>query len=133
MKIEKSKYQGYIWYSNKKEPRVFNNEEFELEIANNENPFIVEGQIYDNENRISISIKYVDGKYIVNKYEVKDEDFKHPNVVRREFLPNRMDKVEKLCFLEYWKPQEDSLCENMKVLQPAELVFIGFNNENKEE
>lgn len=52
MKIEKSKYQGYLWYSDQKEPKVFNNELFELEIADNENPFIVEGQLYDEENRI---------------------------------------------------------------------------------
>jgi CRISPR type III-associated protein (TIGR04423 family) len=68
---------------------------------------------------------------------VKEEDFNNPNVEVKEFLPNRMDKVEKLRFLEYWKPQEDkkdkedSLCENMKVLQPAELVFIGFKNKEE--
>lgn len=79
MKIEKSKYQGYLWYSDQKEPKVFNNELFELEIADNENPFIVEGQLYDEENRASISIKYVDGNYIVNKYKVKEEDFNNPS------------------------------------------------------
>lgn len=130
MKIEKSKYQGYLWYSDQKEPKVIDNKEFELEISDNENPFIVEGQLFDGIN--SISIKYVDGSYIVNKYKVKDEDYNSPNTVK-EFLPNRMAGVEKLRFLEYWRPQKDSLCEDMEVLQPAELVFVGFNNENKEE
>ena len=123
MKIDKSTYQGYLWYSDEKEPRVFNNEEFELDIANDENPFVVEGHLFDGIN--SISIKYVDGKYIVKTYEVKDNDFKSPNLVK-EFLPNCMKSVEKLRFLEYWKLKEDNLCENMEVLQPAEFVFVGF-------
>ena len=131
MKIEKSKYQGYLWYSDQKEPKVINNQEFELEIVDNTNPFIVEGLLYDGEN--SISIKYVDGEYKVKIYNVKKLNSENSHKKEKEFLPNRMKDVEKLRFLEYWKPQEDSLCENMKVLQPAELVFIGFNNENKEE
>ena len=84
MKIDKSTHQGYLWYSDEKEPRVFNNEEFELEMAENTNPFIVEGHLFDGIN--SISIKYVDGKYIINKYVVKKDDFKSPNVIK-EFLP----------------------------------------------
>ena len=80
MKIDKSTYQGYLWYTDEKEPRVFNNEEFELDIANDENPFVVEGHLFDGIN--SISIKYVDGKYIVKTYEVKDNDFKNPNLVK---------------------------------------------------
>ena len=128
MKIDKSTHQGYLWYSDEKEPRVFNNEEFELEMAENTKPFIVEGHLFDGIN--SISIKYVDGKYIINKYVVKKDDFKSPNVIK-EFLPNRMKGIEKLCFLEYWKPQKDNLCEDMEVLQPAELVFIGFNDKEK--
>ncbi len=128
MKIEKSKYQGYLWYSDQKEPKVIDNKEFELEISDNENPFIVEGQLFDGRN--SISIKYVDGKYIVKPYEVKDEDYNSPNTVK-EFLPNRMKGVERLYFLEYWKPQKDNLCEDMKVLQPAELVFVGFKNKEE--
>ena len=64
------------------------------------------------------------------KYVVKKDDFKSPNAIK-EFLPNRIKGIEKLCFLEYWKPQKDNLCEDMEVLQPAELVFIGFNDKEK--
>ena len=148
MKIDKSKYQGYLWYSNQKEPEVFNNitfeksekdaiekgqkiiieKELEKEISVS-NPFIVEGHLYDGEN--SISIKYIDGQYIIMKYKLGSSDEKNPNVEIKEFLPNRMEGVGKLRFLEYWKPQEDSFCENMKVLQPAELVFVGFKNKEE--
>lgn len=124
MKIEKSKYQGYLWYSDKATPRVLNNEDFELEINDNENPFIIEGQLFDGVN--SISIKFVDGQYIVKSYDVQETERKNA----QEYLPNRM-KDKKLLFVQRWKEQQDDLCEGMQVLQPEELVFVGFKNKEE--
>ena len=120
MKIEKSKYQGYLWYSDNKEPQVLNNEVFELEIADNANPFVIEGQLFDGQK--SISIKYVDGKYYVNTYDLDDLDG-----VKQEqmFFSHRMAD-RKLYFKQFWQPVNDEQCEGMQVLQPAELVFVGF-------
>ncbi len=123
MKIEKSKYQGYLWYSDKKEPQVLNNEVFELEIADNANPFVIEGQLFDGQK--SINIKYVDGKYIVNTYDLNALD---GVMQEQKFYSHRMDGKQ-LKFRQIWKEQPDELCEGMQVLQPAELVFVGFNNE----
>jgi len=122
MKIEKSKYQGYLWYSDNKEPQVLNNEVFELEIADNANPFVIEGQLFDGQK--SISIKYVDGKYYVNTYDLDDLDG-----VKQEqmFFSHRMGD-RKLYFKQFWQPVNDEQCEGMQVLQPAELVFVGFND-----
>jgi CRISPR type III-associated protein (TIGR04423 family) len=39
---------------------------------------------------------------------------------------HRMENVQKMKFRQYWRPVEDDLCEGMTVLQPAELVFVGF-------
>lgn len=65
MKIEKSNYQGYTWYSNEKAPRVYNcDKEIELELEDGENPFVVEGFLCDGAK--SISIKFVDGLYHKN-------------------------------------------------------------------
>lgn len=122
MKIEKSKYQGYLWYSDNKEPQVLNNEVFELEIADNANPFVIEGQLFDGQK--SISIKYVDGKYYVNTYDLEDLDG-----VKQEqmFFSHRMGD-RKLYFKQFWQPVNDEQCEGMQVLQPTELVFVGFND-----
>ena len=127
MRIEKSTYTGYLWYSNEKKPQILQGEEFELEIAENKNPFINEGQLYDG--KTSVSIKYVDGQYLMKTYEVKPEDLgkNNQNVVRKEYIAD-FDGVGKLVFLQYWKPATDSLCEGMNVLQPKELVFVGFDN-----
>ena len=128
MKIEKSIYDGYIWYSDKSNPEVFQNKEFEFDTDKIENPFIIEGQLYDDQKMISYSIKFVDGKYICKKYEVESTDFNKKDVEIKTFHANRMDNL-KLQFLQYWKEEDDELCEGMKVLQPAELVFVGFVKE----
>jgi CRISPR type III-associated protein (TIGR04423 family) len=128
MKIEKSIYDGYIWYSDKSEPEVFQEKDFEFDTDKIENPFIIEGQLYDDQKMISYNIKFVDGKYICKKYEVESTDFNKKDVEIKTFHANRMDDL-KLQFLQYWKEEDDEFCEGMKVLQPKELVFVGFVKE----
>ncbi len=122
-KIEKSKYQGYLWYSDKTKPKVLIDQDFELELCETNNPFIVEGQLFDG--NVSISIKYVDGKYIAHKIDVQAE-YPDKEYTEREFIANKMGGVDKLIFRQYWKAQPDELCEGMPVLQPDVLVFVGF-------
>jgi len=126
MKIEKSTYQGYLWYSNAQEPEVYNNEECELEIDEKTNPFVIEGQLFDG--KVSINIRYVDGEYVVKKYtlsELEGLEYK-----QQTFFGNRMKDrnsgFHNLVFRQYWREQKDENCEGMKVLRPAELVFVGF-------
>lgn len=128
MKIEKSIYEGYLWYSNEHKPKVLINELYELEISDNANPFIIEGQLFDRTK--SISIKYVDGKYIKKVFLLSD--FKGITKTAQQFIPNRMNLNGKLLtFNQYWRPQEDEFCKDMEVLQPAELVFVGFKVKEK--
>jgi CRISPR type III-associated protein (TIGR04423 family) len=108
-----------------------------VDLINSVNPFIIEGQLSDG--KTSISIKYVDGNYIVKKYALSDmEDIEKKEIY---YLPNRMKELDnkslKLCFNQYWRPKADKYCagnidnpdsvdNGMQVLQPAELVFVGF-------
>ena len=128
MKIEKSKYQGYLWYSDKSEPEVLNNKDFETEIADEKNPFIIEGCLFDGKK--SISIKYVDGKYIIKTYDLAQFDADGIEKKEKVFYSHRMEG-RRLKFNQYWREQEDPLCEGMKVLQPAELVFVGFKDKEE--
>lgn len=122
MKINKSKYVGYIWYSDQTTPEQFlGNEDFEIEIGDNVNPFIIEGLLYDGNH--SITIKYVDGHYIVKDYLISS--FDGIEMTRQIYFSNRMDN-RTLLFNQYWREKKDDLCEGMNVLQPAELVFVGF-------
>jgi CRISPR type III-associated protein (TIGR04423 family) len=121
------KCEGYIWYSDKPQPKKIAAEQYSLELDKSKNPFVVEGQIYSEDEETSYSIKYVDGKYIVIKYElgklgkIYDE---------KSFIANR--NVARIKFRQYWKQVKDDLCEGMITLVPAEYVFVGFEFNDKE-
>ena len=123
MKINKSIYEGYIWYSDRPEPEIKDNQEFELEIDDCSNPFIIEGQLYDSVNELSHSIRYVNGQHICKTYHL--QDLQGEKFVEDVFLSHKM-QGRWLRFFQYWKEEADSLCENMGVLQPKEFVFMGF-------
>lgn len=122
MKIEKSKYEGYIWYSDQQNPRVLCAEDFELDVSNESNPFIIEGHLYDGKK--SISIKYADGKYIVKQYLLEELS---GEIEELSFVSHRMNG-RILEFKQYWREENDVLCSGMPVLQAKELVFVGFKD-----
>lgn len=120
MEIKKSKYEGYIWYSDKQSPELISKEEdFELQIDNNKNPFIVEGYLVDDER--SISIKYVDGEYHVNETSLDKIDKSDERV----YIGNKMDG-RRLRFAQQWDETNDPLCEGLKIQTPGQLIFLGF-------
>jgi CRISPR type III-associated protein (TIGR04423 family) len=120
-------YDGYLWYSDQKTPEVFEQKAWdESMLDENINPFVIEGQLYDSENLVSYSVKYVDGKHIIKKYQLKSTDFNNVDIDILDFKAHRMGEGRVLQFLQYYREEEDSLCEGMKVLQPAEKVFVGF-------
>lgn len=120
-------YDGYLWYSDQKTPEVFEQKEWnENMLDENVNPFVIEGQLYDSDNLVSYSIKYVDGKYIIKKYQLKSTDFNNVDIDILDFKAHRMGEGRVLQFLQYYREEVDPLCEGMKVLQPKEKVFVGF-------
>ena len=122
-------YQGYIWLSDASKPIVLDNGKLKdtdkKYFSEGQNPFIIEGQLFDGKN--SFSIKNVDGKMIVIKYDESDLKVDRDSK-SYEFVPNsRMGLGDrKLKFLQKWEPNAD--CENMDVLVPAGLVFLGFTD-----
>lgn len=125
MIIDKSKYIGYLWWSDATEPEVLPVSESKLVDTDKEqNPFIIEGQLCDDKQ--SISIKYVDGVCRCKVYNLADID--KAECENEEYVPNRMEGVEKLCFKRVWRPVEDKddVCCGMEVMKPAELVFVGL-------
>lgn len=132
--IKGNKLEGYLWYSDQDKSTVYNGTKECFEFDDNDNPFVIEGQLYDTEEKKSYSIKYVDGGYLKKEYpkDFKGKDLSGCEITNKYYQSNRMDgKV--LQFMEIWRPVPDSLCEEsdsgsngMSVLQPAELVFVGF-------
>ena len=114
-----------MWMSDQQKPSVIiPDEEFGLTLNGADNPFVVEGNLWDATSRVSIMIKYVDGKYIVRRTVVTYECME--SATRREFLPHRIEGVKKLVFLQCWNEEKDPLCENIVTLQPGKLLFVGF-------
>lgn len=122
-------YEGYLWYSNEKEPEIYTESEpltKELEPDDSDNPFIIEGQLYDKKQHLSCSVKYVDGHYIVKRYNLL-QDLKGC-VIRDKYYEGHRMKGKILHFKEYWRAQNDPFCCKMKVLRPAQIIFVGFKN-----
>ena len=125
--IKISKCEGYLWWSNQQEPKVWQDEAIDICLDETKNPFVVEGRLYDKETKESYSIKYVDGKYLINKYEVKDRDFSNPDNEIKCYLSNRIGKDDHwLRLLRYWEEKKDENCMGMPVLTLTKNVFIGF-------
>lgn len=128
--IKINKCEGYLWLSDQQEPKVYQDESIDICLDETQNPFVVEGQLYDKEKQESYSIKYVDGQYLINKYKVDEKDLINQDNEAKSYFSNRMDD-RWLKFLRYWEEREDENCMGMPVLTLTKNVFIGFD-ERKE-
>lgn len=138
-KIAEANYQGYYWLSDANTPCVLNGEApFHHDLNPEANPFIIEAQLYDPVNRVSYSVKYIDGKYVAHRWDNVDRDMADgENYILHKYYPNRLEKEEQaimLHFIQHWVAERDPACagdmdnpdSGMSVLQPKELIFVGF-------
>lgn len=136
-RIPSGSYEGYYWMSDNIDPVTIKNGDSGVADRINgcitdpeANPFVIEGQLYDTDSHVSISIKYVDGHYVLNRYDVAEsvedvEKKKYDWISLKRYVANRMPGM-KLRFLQYWRERHDPFCSGMPVLQAAEKVFVGF-------
>ena len=124
--IQSGKYQGYLWYSDEKCPKVFDEEDI-LSIETKDNVFIVEGMLWQASTRTSIRITYVNGKQNIYAAEVSLDDLSgNGQVTKEQYIAHRMPGVSYLEFIRYWNLEPDPNCEEFDVLVPGALVFTGF-------
>ena len=122
--------EGYLWWSDQQNPQVYQDEALDICLDETKNPFVVEGQLYDKEFCTSYSVKYVDGQYIINEFNVEEHDFANPDNEQKDFLSNRMGD-RRLKFLRYWEEKEDENCMGMPVLTFTKNVFLGFKEKEE--
>lgn len=130
----KGNYEGYLWKSDSPAPEICHKGKVtQLTLTDGENPFIIEGELFDATSGESVSIRFIDGKYRVSSFAVapKSRNDSDAHVTKKEYLAQRMPGIDKLCYLQYWEPASDELCENMEVLQPDRLVFVGFKKKEE--
>lgn len=121
---KENNYSGYYWLSDMDRPTIVNGL-FDKELNPNTIPFIVEAQLYDEMNKTSYSIRYVDGEYLVKEYRITEND-ENDGRLEVSYVGNKMEDHARLKFLQCWECEPDDLCEGMLVEKPAQFVFIGF-------
>lgn len=126
--IPVANYQGYIWRSDSDRPEVLTSDkEYGGFTPNSDgNPFIIEGNLWDEANSTSISIRYVDGRYYIHRTTLTGET-DHSTI--KKYVAHRIDEYKYLRFVQLWESRPDPMCEGMEVLEPSKLVFIGFTND----
>jgi CRISPR type III-associated protein (TIGR04423 family) len=118
-------YEGYYWYSNSKQPNIVENTLISSAIFT-EMPFIVEGNFFNEEKQISISIKNIDGTYLITITDFNT--LKISNLVEQNYIAkNELTGISKIKLAQYWEEGEaDPYLENMKTLIPTWVAFKGF-------
>lgn len=133
--IPNSKFEGYYWLSNSDTPVVLNGESANFAEYETSNPFIQEA--YFTDGTTSYSIKHFDGKgHVVSESNCANfaEKSEHQYLADPAIIRAGKEKgldVSKLSFIQEWKDEKDELCDDMNVLKPAKIAFIGFDK-NKE-
>lgn len=142
----KGKFEGYLWKSDEQVPEVCEGNKSDVYTFDDKtNPFIIEGQLYDSETGLSVSIKYVDGEYKIKKYYIDNSDSSHLSFSVDGMGEEGEKKVEIHCeakelhykgnsellghnlhFYELWEEKADPLCCKMKVLEATKVIFAGF-------
>jgi len=117
------KLEGYLWMSDEKTPRIYDNVPVDMNLLSSVNPFVLEGCLVDKENGLSFIIKQLNGKPVIYRYILVMDD----EVCARTYESVRMDG-RKLRFAQRWREKPDDVCcLGMPVLEAAEEVFLGFS------
>ena len=146
------KFEGYLWESDKQEPQIYIGDNLltNKTFNSDENPFCIEGLLFDKTTGHSVSIKYVDGEYKIKKYSFKtDADgnihfyvFKENEkkecvwqevtceVKERYYKGSSKLKGLNLHFYELWEEEGDKNCCDMKVLKATKVIFAGFDGQD---
>lgn len=124
--IKEAKYEGYFWMSDQSQPVVlYGDQATSIVLKDGENPFVAEALLWDQENKVSVSVRYADGHYFVATRLVREEQLDNA-VTPVTYLPHRLPQVRGLHFLRLWKQKKDPLCEDMETLELEANVFVGF-------
>lgn len=125
-------YNGYIWLSDESKPQIMDKSSVNFYKYENTNPFIQEGYFTDDE--FSYTIKHFDGiGHCV--YKTKIDELKNGNEEISSYLADpaltrENEKIKKLKFITEWIAENDEKCDNMEVLKPGRVAFIGFDDDN---
>ncbi len=129
--IKNFKYTGYVWKSDKPEPDILFNEIFDFSGIKT-NPFIIEANLFAEDDKTSVSIKPLNGNYFILEIDLSKAANVSSQIREYKYIANSaLCKIKKLKFKQYWEEIEDPYCENLPVLTPAWRAFVGFEKEDE--
>lgn len=121
-------YSGYLWFDNENTPKVIDGKLTDSDLPSaGELPYVIEGNLVAKDGSHSISIRFLDGRYIIIKVYLQEAMDKNIRYVNLCYLAHGFATGTKLYFKEAWLPVVDSHCADMKTLQPAWIAFVGFD------
>lgn len=122
-------YEGYVWYSGQQRPEVidgsFDKSYFDPLTRNvPDSLFIIEGNLYAPALKRSISIRFVDGQYLIYQADLANID--PERLTSQRYKSHRLSNIQFVEMMQYWDEVEDELLEGMKTLVPTWTAFVGF-------
>ncbi|MFA8436809.1 MAG: TIGR04423 family type III CRISPR-associated protein [Marinifilaceae bacterium] len=129
---------GYYWMSNQDAPEQVDGKFINPQESSNpqksNNPYIVEGNLYCEEEGVSISIRNTGDEVRITQFNVAEAKAANKEIIQlvpQSYIAHRLPGKKKVCFQQAWIAEPDANCEGMPVLQPAWRAFVGFDtNEN---
>lgn len=126
-------YEGYIWMSDEPSPRLITDKK---EIPQSLNPFVIEGNLYCPEKKVSVSIRHMGNKSLILLFNLEEASQaaveKKIELTDHQYLTHRAPNKQFVLFKQAWIPQKDPLCEGFDVLKPAWKAFVGFKNKQED-
>ena len=120
-------YEGYLWYSDEERPVfISDSRPFKKEDLSG-HPFVVEGALFSKDKNISITIRNLDGKYLIHQFDLNDITPETYQTIDHEWFVAK-DQARKAQMVEVWQLEEDEheLCAKMPSFRPAFWIFKGF-------
>lgn len=115
-------YEGYLWYSNQRTPLILRQKKISSGIFT-KLPFIIEGMLYSRRDKISLTIRTVNGQYQVFQADLKNNDVFLKETI---YLSHRTAGFSNYRLVEAWQSVPSTQTAGLKVDQLAFTAFAGF-------
>ena len=116
-------YEGYLWYSNQSKPKIINSKNPFKKSLLTQLPFVIEGNLWAEKEKISLNFKNIDGEYQIFKYDLNKLNIEENS---QTYIAHNLVGIQEFTLYQHWKEKKDPLCENMKTLVPSWSAFTGF-------
>lgn len=122
-KIDLIGFDGYYWYSDAEKPKQTNFGP----LKEGEIPFVIEGFLYNDKTKLSISIKNYNGKYLINQFDLNQVEANYRLSTELKSYPaysSKLTHVKNLIFKEMEKKIIDE--DNFFYWKKVANIFVGF-------